>query len=45
MVNKNKIKNIKELVSRSYEIRFHGISKTVLMSRNRFEEIKDEIIS
>ncbi|MTI71407.1 MAG: response regulator transcription factor [Firmicutes bacterium] len=45
IVNKNRIKNIKELVSRSYEIRFHGISKKALMSRNRFEEIKNEIIS
>lgn len=44
IVNKNKIRRIKQIADRSYEIELVGTDKTALMSRYKFEELKDNLI-
>ena len=44
IVNKNKIRRIKQIADRSYEIELVGTDKTALMSRYKFEELKDHLI-
>lgn len=46
IVNKNKIRKIKEVGNRSYyEIRFLETNKLAFMSRNKFETLRDNLIS
>ena len=44
IVNKNKIRKIKQIADRSYEIGFTETDKTALMSRYKFEELKEYLI-
>ena len=44
IVNKNKIRKIKQVADRSYEIEFIGTDKTALMSRYKFEKLKKYLI-
>ncbi len=44
IVNKNKIRKIKQIADRSYEIEFIKTDKTALMSRYRFQELKEHLI-
>lgn len=44
IVNKNKIRKIKQIADRSYEIEFIKTDKTALMSRYRFEELRKYLI-
>ncbi len=44
IVNFNKVKMIKEVSTRSYEIEFYGYDKNALMSRYKFEKYKDIFI-
>ncbi|MCF6097741.1 LytTR family DNA-binding domain-containing protein [Thermovorax subterraneus] len=41
IINIDKIKRVKEVSRRSYEIDFYGYTKTAQMSRYKFEEYKD----
>jgi len=41
IVNRNKIRKIKQVADRSYEIEFIETEKTALMSRYKFEELKE----
>ncbi len=44
IVNRNKIRRIKQVADRSYEIEFTKTDRTALMSRYRFEELKGCLI-
>lgn len=44
IVNKNKIRKIKQIADRSYEIEFMETNQTALMSRYRFETLKKYLI-
>ncbi len=44
IINKNKIRKIRQVADRSYEIEFVGTDKTALMSRYKFEELKEHLI-
>lgn len=44
IVNKNKIRKIKQVTDRSYEIEFIETDKTALMSRYKFEELKEHLV-
>ncbi|WP_069650319.1 LytR/AlgR family response regulator transcription factor [Caloranaerobacter ferrireducens] len=44
IVNKDKITRITNIGNRSFEIRFSNTSKIALMSRYKFEELKEKII-
>ncbi len=44
IVNKNKIRKIKEVADRSYEVQFMETDKTALMSRYKFKELKKHLI-
>ncbi|MCT4592824.1 MAG: LytTR family DNA-binding domain-containing protein [Anaeromicrobium sp.] len=45
IVNIKNISTIKDLGNRSYEIGFEGTSRTALMSRYKFEELKKKIVA
>ncbi|MCT4620250.1 MAG: LytTR family DNA-binding domain-containing protein [Marinisporobacter sp.] len=45
MVNIEKIKTIKDMGNRSYQIEFTGTKKTALMSRYKVDEIKKKIVT
>lgn len=44
MVNRDKIYKIKDIRNRSYEIEFKNYNKVALMSRYKYEELKEKII-
>lgn len=44
IVNKDKIRKIRDLGNRSYEIVFEDTNETALMSRYKFEKLKNQII-